>query len=122
MENGPYLIQQLHNDSIGRKQEQSLLYLFVCECVCVCGREAGHSRVVAVVTVQEMTSACCEECDKRHNSLWSDSGVSERSETEGYRRSERSQTGSKASVRGVFRLAVSGSARALGLNEEVNGR
>lgn len=52
METGPYLIQQLHNDSIGRKQEQSLLYL----CACVWGREAEHSTVLSVLTVQEVTS------------------------------------------------------------------
>lgn len=41
MENGPYLIQQLCNDSKGRKQEQLLFYscVRVCMCVWLGGRE-----------------------------------------------------------------------------------
>lgn len=63
MEAGPYLIQQLRDDSMGRKQEQQILYLSVCVCV---WRGAEDGTVVSAPTEQEMTSARCKGGDKRH--------------------------------------------------------
>lgn len=124
MEIGPYLIQQLLNDSIGRKQEQSLLYL--CVCACVCCREADNSTVVSVLTGDDFSIL---QRVWYETQLFVSGWGSERVRGEG-RRGYRGSVKGPDRIKGIRPRRVSpgrvgfssGAQHRVCLNEEVNGR